>query len=214
VTLHATGGVLPYTWSIDRTMLPETPAWLHIHPMSGELYGTPQMTDRTGDVQFVVQLLDHDTPELPVNQVFTIRVLPSPSYVLNVSLDIPSRRTEEGWRLSEVSGTFGLEGPGESVPPLPFSGTRTTGQFPAFTSDPAVTFEEWTGVCSITSATVSYTDPMGHTTDHWSTGSRAARASVRRQPAGLAGLVFSLTIVVTDPIYSSDWNLMMTGFNV
>jgi Putative Ig domain len=70
-TLHATGGVLPYTWSLTAASGP-LPAGLTLDP-NGTISGTPTGTT-TGAFSIIVQVADSEVPPMMPNTTLTITI--------------------------------------------------------------------------------------------------------------------------------------------
>ncbi len=73
VTLEATGGATPYTWSVSADSLS---AGLSLNPATGEISGTPT---GEGTVNFTVQVTDSTTPAQEATERLNIRINPIPS---------------------------------------------------------------------------------------------------------------------------------------
>ena len=69
-TLTASGGTIPYTWSITSGTLP---SGLTLHTNSGAITGTPTAT---GTFSFIVQVRDAGSPAQTVTQPLVITILP------------------------------------------------------------------------------------------------------------------------------------------
>jgi hypothetical protein len=67
-TLAATGGVLPYTWSISAGSLP---AWATLNASTGVISGTP---DASGTTIFTVQVTDSEAPPATASRSLSIVV--------------------------------------------------------------------------------------------------------------------------------------------
>jgi hypothetical protein len=70
-TVQASGGTMPYTWSIALGSLPNG---LSLDPSTGEITGTP---NSTGLSSFTVQVTDSSSPMETYNQNLSIQVDPS-----------------------------------------------------------------------------------------------------------------------------------------
>lgn len=71
VTLQATGGVTPYTWSVTVGVLPNG---LTLNTTTGAITGTPTAT---GTSNFTVQVADAETPAVTKTQALSITVNPA-----------------------------------------------------------------------------------------------------------------------------------------
>ncbi len=73
VTLTATGGTAPYTWSIASGSLPSS---LTVNPATGAIGGTP---GAAGTANFTVQVTDSANPAVTTTQALSITVAPDPA---------------------------------------------------------------------------------------------------------------------------------------
>jgi hypothetical protein len=67
-TLTATGGLLPYTWSMVRGQLP---LGLQLDPATGTIFGTPAIG---GNFSIMVQVADSSTPQQTVTRMLSITI--------------------------------------------------------------------------------------------------------------------------------------------
>lgn len=98
-SLGATGGTVPYTWSIVSGSLP---SGLTITPASGLISGTPTAT---GTRTFTVQLADAASTPATVTQSYTITVQPQPPSITTTSLPSGTVGTAYSQALTVTGGT-------------------------------------------------------------------------------------------------------------
>jgi len=79
-TLHATGGVTPYKWSVSAGSLP---AGLSINQSTGVISGTPTIPGISG---FTVTVTDSWTPQNTDTQALSIKIVPADLVITTTSL--------------------------------------------------------------------------------------------------------------------------------
>ena len=100
VTLAASGGTLPYTWSIASGSLP---SGLALNSGSGAITGTPTSV---GTFTFTARIVDTSTPTQSVTKEFVIAITNAPAcYSKHLAVQRNSRR--RGWRPGQSSGAGG-----------------------------------------------------------------------------------------------------------
>jgi len=116
IALAASGGTLPYTWSITSGTLP---LGLTLNPATGVISGTPTELS-SGQVPFTVQLVDSGSPLRKTTQQVSLTVVDAP-VVATSSLDGATTGTKYSQTLA---GKFG-------TPPYTWSVIPGQGELPA-----------------------------------------------------------------------------------
>ncbi len=198
VTLTATGGVLPYTWSLSSGNLPPG---LMLDSATGTISGMPTMT---GNYPFALEVTDSETP--PVSNAVNLGISVYPTLV---SLNITTLGLPRGAQNSPYSASLAATG---GV--TPYTWSITSGSLP-----PGLTLNSSTGAITgtpsgagVSNFTVKVTDAQSDTaTQSLSiTISPAVPLSISTTtlPAGTAGTPYSAPITAVGGVYPYAWSVI------
>ncbi len=99
-TVKASGGVLPYTWSIISGTLP---TGLSLGATTGTISGTPSAS---GSFSFTVQVADSSAPQMKASQAFTVVIQSNGLTILTTSLPAGSKGAPYSATLTATGGTL------------------------------------------------------------------------------------------------------------
>ena len=192
-TLTATGGTIPYTWTITSGSI----APLTLNPSNGVISGTPTTA---GTLNFTVQVKDSATPSGTATQALSITihsqplVITTPTALPSASAGVPYSQT--------ISATGGV---------TPYAWTIVSGAVPGLTINPA------TGVLSGTPTTGGSYSPRIQVADAAGTTSArtftltvtAAALTITTQsplPNGTAGQPYTTTLAASGGVPPYTWS--------
>ena len=197
-TLAATGGVLPYTWSLTAGSLP---AGLTLNASTGAITGTPSAAVASTPLTFNV--VDSSRPALTQTATFTLTISPA-SLVISTS-SLPNGQTGVAYSAT-LAATGGVS---------PYTWSLTSGSLPA-----GLTLNASTGAVTGTpSAPIATTPLIFKVTDSSSpaltqtatftlTISAASLViSTSSLPNGQTGVAYSATLAATGGVSPYTWSL-------
>src|ERR1035441_9456128 len=197
VTLGASGGVPPYTWSLTSGSLPPG---LNLDPASGLISGTPTTADT---YPFTVQVADSQSPPATASAPLSITVNTILTQLTVVTTSLPPGTQNTGYS-AMLAATGGV---------TPYTWSVTAGSLPVGLHLNANT-GAITGTPSgagISNFTVQVTDfqlstasaPLSITI----TPAVALSITTTSLPSGTAGIAYSATLAAAGGVYPYTWSL-------
>ena len=194
ITLMATGGTLPYTWSVSVGSLP---GGLTLNASTGTISGTPTVP---GSFSFTVKVVDSSSPQLSATQAYT----------LNISgLSITTTSLPNATQLSPYSTTMLASGG-----TLPYSWSISVGSLPT-----GLTLNSATGLISGTptvTGTFNFTAQVTDSSTPKLTATQPLSITVvapvltitnGAPPVGTLGSIYGFTFTATGGLPPYTWSV-------